>query len=251
MAKKILDGHKKVGTKFVPPLIQRLNNMVEVSYINQMLPELIWMGVLIERHGQRKGIELTALLARKAFEVKTQKEMINFGICSNFDKLSERSRNSILSDKEIISELHNYSDALSLIDTLYDHFPLSFLCQPMKDYDESELLGKFAHILAKYWDKFDQPASIMQANITYIGVINKEVSFAEGLKPDLEAILEAPESERGKRAKSQTRTGAMMQFMHHGNEAENCWSRRFWNQGLSNSQCIFLPKEDDHDTKKN
>jgi len=243
MAKKILKGHKKVGTKFIPPLVQTLNNMVEVSYINQMLPELIWMGVLIEEHGYRKGIQLVELLARKAFEVKTQEEMINFGVCSKFDILSDEGREKLLSDKEIISELNNYSNALSLMDNLYEYFPLSFLCQPNEGYDESELLGKFAHILAKYWDKFDQPASVMQANVIYIGMINGAMLFAEGLQPDLEAIFEEPESEKGQREKSRVRMGAMMQFMHYEYEAPDSWPRRFWNQGLKNSQCIFLPKE--------
>jgi len=250
MAKKILKGHKKVGKKFIPPAIQALENMVEVSYINQMLPELIWMGVLMEKHGYRKGIELAELLARKAFEVKTQEKVINFSICSKFEGLSEKSRRKILSDKEVISELNNFSEALSLIDVLYDHFPLSFLCQPPKNFDESELLGEFAHILAKYWDKFAQPASIMQANVIYIGVITGGMHFAEGLAPDLEAIFEAPQSEKALRAKSQARMGAMMHFMHYELEASNSWSRKFWNQGLNNSQCIFLP-EQDHDTKKN
>ena len=249
MAKKILDGHKKVGTKFIPPAMQFMQNTVEVSYINQMLPELIWMGVLIEKHGNRKGIKLAELLARIAFKVKDQEEMINFAICSNFESLSDECRELILTDKDIIAELHNYSDALWIMDALYDHFPLSFLCNLIVEYDESEILGKFAHILAKYWDKFDQPASVMQANVIYIGTINGQMLFSAGLEPDLEAIFEDPESERGHRARSQARTSAMMQFMHYELEAPDSWPRRFWNQGLKNSQCIFLSDEENDSSR--
>lgn len=244
MAKKVLDGHKKVGAKFIPPAMQVMQDMIEVSYINQMLPELIWMGVLIENHGYRKGIKLSELLARKAFEVKDQEEMINFAICSNFGRLSNKSRELILNDKEVIAELHNYSDALWIMDALYDHFPLNFLCDTKTEYDENKILGEFAHILTKYWDKYDQPASIIQANVLYIGAVNGQMLFSAGHEPDLEAIFEDPESDRGRRARSQARTSAMMEFMHYELEASDSWPRRFWNQGLKNSQCVFLSDEE-------
>ena len=60
MAEKkiVLEGHKKVGSKFIPPMMQ-LPNWTEISYINQILPEIIWMGLINDEFGYRDGIDLS------------------------------------------------------------------------------------------------------------------------------------------------------------------------------------------------
>ena len=41
--KKILEGHKRIGKRFIPPMMQ-LPMMRSTSYVNDMLPELVWIG---------------------------------------------------------------------------------------------------------------------------------------------------------------------------------------------------------------
>jgi hypothetical protein len=53
---KILKDHKRIGKRFVPPLMQL--GIEEVNYINELLPEIIWMGLVFDRIDYRAGINL-------------------------------------------------------------------------------------------------------------------------------------------------------------------------------------------------
>jgi hypothetical protein len=46
--RKILPGHKQIGKRFIPPMKQ-IPNMRQMSYVNDMLPELIWLGLINDR----------------------------------------------------------------------------------------------------------------------------------------------------------------------------------------------------------
>jgi hypothetical protein len=52
--KIILGDHKKVGSKFIPPMAQL--GITDVSTINQIFPEIIWMGLLNDSYGYREEI---------------------------------------------------------------------------------------------------------------------------------------------------------------------------------------------------
>ena len=60
--KRVLEGHKKVGSRFITPMKQ-LPNMKSISYVNQMMPELIWIGLINDSIGYVKG-------ARRAIALK-------------------------------------------------------------------------------------------------------------------------------------------------------------------------------------
>ena len=57
--KTVLSGHKKVGSKFIPPFAQ-IGQFSEISYINVVLPEIIWMGLVQDTLGVRGCVDLCA-----------------------------------------------------------------------------------------------------------------------------------------------------------------------------------------------
>lgn len=239
MSKKpILDGHKKVGKKFIPPMKQ-IGNIVEVSYVNHTLPELIWMGLLHDYYGFKKGIALVELITRRAFEKRQTEDHTNFAICSNFNILSESSRSELLNDPDIIEVQPLISAALQPLHSLYNEFPMSFLCLPSDVSRRTEFLETLSNCLLKHFDKFDVPACMMQANVTHVRGINGGIHYAEGLQPNLNEIMGDPDSPKTQRAMAQARIGAMMEFKQSHLDDQQSWSRTFWNQGLKVDQCTF------------
>jgi hypothetical protein len=57
-SRRVLDDHKQVGKKFLPPFIAHLGSLNEVSWVDDLLPELLWLGMLNDRHGLRAGVSL-------------------------------------------------------------------------------------------------------------------------------------------------------------------------------------------------
>ena len=54
---KVLQEHKKVGQKLIPPLMQ-LVNMKEVSFQKDTLPCLIWMSAIFLRNKDQNAVQI-------------------------------------------------------------------------------------------------------------------------------------------------------------------------------------------------
>ncbi|MBK8982398.1 MAG: hypothetical protein IPM38_08810 [Ignavibacteria bacterium] len=67
--KKVLDDHKQIGKKFIPPLLQ-LGNFQDVDWQTIMIPELIWIGLINEMYGIKKGADLSLALPHEVHLIK-------------------------------------------------------------------------------------------------------------------------------------------------------------------------------------
>jgi hypothetical protein len=64
----VLGDHRRVGKRFVPPFIAMLGSLNPVKWIDALLPEVLWLGMLNNDHGHRRGIQLAEALARPPTE---------------------------------------------------------------------------------------------------------------------------------------------------------------------------------------
>ena len=72
----VLSDHKKVGKKFIPPIIDKLGSTFqETSWVKFSIPELVWIALLNYRCGYKDGADLSLSLAKATKEV-TNKKMI-------------------------------------------------------------------------------------------------------------------------------------------------------------------------------
>jgi hypothetical protein len=237
--KKILEGHKKVGSKFIPPMMQ-LPNWSEISYVNLMLPEIIWMGLINDEFGYRDGINLSTNLANRAFELKETDKHINFALISNFRFLSNEKKIELIKGLEERSEIGRYRHALLPLIVLYEDFPLSFIGAGEEEYDGEQLIERMKACIDRHIYKHETPAMIVQANVMYIRVTNGGLHVASHIEiPDLNVLIEDPESEAAKRAGGFVRNSAMQEFMPMGEDGYGDWSKAFWNQGYKIAKCDF------------
>jgi hypothetical protein len=54
---RILSDHRKVGKKFIPPMLD-IGVFKDANWKEFILPELLWIALLNEKHGLRDGAEL-------------------------------------------------------------------------------------------------------------------------------------------------------------------------------------------------
>jgi hypothetical protein len=60
----VLGDHKRVGKRFIPPVIATLGELSEVAWIDDILPELLWLGILNDAYGLKGGVQLAVSLAK-------------------------------------------------------------------------------------------------------------------------------------------------------------------------------------------
>ena len=52
----VLGDHRRVGKRFLPPFVAMLGRLNPVKWIDALLPEVLWLGMLNNDHGHRRGI---------------------------------------------------------------------------------------------------------------------------------------------------------------------------------------------------
>lgn len=235
----VLKDHKKIGSKFIPPLSQ-LGGLTEISYVDQILPEIIWMGLICDKLGYQKGVDLVARLTKVAFVLKETKKFVNFAIVSNFNLLSKDKKRKFKNKLQTENILETLQDILAPLIISYKDFPLSFLGKSNSKLDKNDLIERLKLSIERHIDKYATPGIVIQANVLYIRSINGGLFLAQNIKPpNLESIIQSPESEEAKRAGSFARIQAMQEFMPLGQKLKFNWARSFWNRGYKIDKCIF------------
>ena len=233
--RKFLDGHKRVGKRFVPPLMQ-LNLGVSIGYVNDMLPELIWIGLLNDKVGYVRAARVLEKIFLLAEDVKDPNQNGNFALISTFDLFNDEQKNSLREkfNKEGILEL--LQNSIAPLTLLYENCPLSFLGPPTYVYTDEELVFAIKECVGRAIDKYDTPGIVLHGAMLLSRLVTKKIKFsAEMDLPDFNAVIDEPDSEEATKAAGFMRANALTEFGMLN--IKPSWAREFWNRGIELSPC--------------
>ena len=149
---RVLEGHKKVGSRFIPPMKQ-IPNMKSTSFVNQMLPELIWIGLINDNEGYVSGARLVEKIFLAVEGIEGTESKGNFAYASSYRKLLDGQK-SVLVDKlnslGVLDALRTYLAPLVL---LYDEYPMRFIGPPSTIISTEQLVGRISDCVEKHIDK--------------------------------------------------------------------------------------------------
>lgn len=243
--RQVLEGHKRVKTRFIPPLMQ-IGSIKETSYVNDLLPHVVWMSLLIESCGLREGISASIRLIKLAHEVHQSKKHVNFAICGHHDKLTSRERTAVVATLETSGELPRYQEALRPLLELHPDCPMNYLGVPSTLAERSRLVSKLSDAVDVIFDRYGPGASVVQANVVVGRASTGGLFIAEHIgMPDFDAMIKDPESESGRRAASFARTSSMQEFMPDEEEQYMVWPKAFWRRNYRLDACRLLELEDE------
>jgi hypothetical protein len=83
---KVLGSYQKIGTKFVPPLLQTLK-FDYISWTSQTMPELVWWDILIDNGSHRLAAAAAEGIAKYFREKSAQDHWWAF--ISDYNHLSD------------------------------------------------------------------------------------------------------------------------------------------------------------------
>lgn len=125
--KRVLSDHQKVGKRFIPPFLQKVSNLQEVMWLDNILPELLWLGLLNEFYDYQTGVTLALSLAKAAVTVNDQRNKIWFASTSLYSILKKNQKNKIITLLHSSNELELLQKALFPLGAFYPKCPLNFL----------------------------------------------------------------------------------------------------------------------------
>ena len=227
---RILSDHKKVGKTFVPPMREYLGEQGMVSWEDRILPELIWLAVIIESLGVKRGVDVGARIAKSANRILSDEY---FAFVSSFDLLSTPQKQNLLQLLKDENCFDDLSKSLRPLLQLYPECPLKFLDSQQEGSIQTQTVSDFKRTLSKYYNRRAQPAMIIQSNVVYFAAIcGKLHYFSDVQVPKIEAIISDFESEESKHACASVRASVNAFIGGFGKKPSDNWPRYFWNRGI-------------------
>lgn len=236
---QVLRDHKKVGQKFIPPLMQ-LPNMKETSFRDNILPCLIWLSAIFLRNPDRQSVHYVIEFLIKCKGILNDDKSPALVFLNNFDKLTAEQKGKISEGIEDQAMLNFIRESLVHQHHLLEGYPLGFL---FEDYvygvDREEALEHLKEDVSALLDRYTMHSTKVQttAFVSMTATGNLFLSSAIDL-PDFNSIFTAPDSDESKRVASFVRAsinaGAGFQDAEGG---ENEWSKSFWSQCFDLEVC--------------
>ena len=243
--KKLLDGYKRVGKRFVPPMMQLPMNTA-VSYVNDMLPELIWIGLINDKVGYVSAARTIEKVFLAIEEIKDADQHGNFALVSSFNTLNEEQKNALkenLQDEGVLELLQNSIAPLIL---LYDNCPLSFIGPPPTVYTNDQLVSAIKECVGRAIDKYDTPGIVLNGALLLSRLVTKKIQFSSEIDlPDFNAVIDSPDSDEAKHAAGFMRSNGLAEFGML--EIDSSWAREFWNRSVEISPGEFAGEENRSD----
>jgi hypothetical protein len=244
--KCILEGHKKVGKRFIPPMMQIPKMSLKTTYVNDILPELVWIGLLNDSLGYIPSARIQEELFITANGIQNKELMQNLALISTYSSFTQEQKitlTDILNKKGILGKIQN---AIAPLILLYNQCPISFFGPPENVYSKNELINRMKDCLRKTLNKYETPGIALYASMLMSRVVTKTIMFNSSMNlPDINSIFDSPNSEEAKLAAGFVRSSAMSEFGML-NLSPN-WPKYFWNKNIQLSECEIINVKGDSD----
>lgn len=251
--KPVLTDHVAVKKKLVPPFVSRLGSKLsQFSWTRQLVPEAIWMGLVIDRYGYEEARLYCRALSRAVRSTIVDETGPMFVRFSSYLSLSEAQKEAVLSalDVQVRAAIQN---ALQPLAALAPTHPLAFLDSEPPTLVEG---SRFPEVLREFYDRNSRLAVLSLALGYELGLDQGKIRVAphmvDGLVKQFSVIGDYPDTEEALRAAGSFRASSAMLFMEPrldggGFKAPEPWVAEFWDLIAGFGPCLFADTIEDEE----
>ena len=234
---RALADHRKVGNKYIPPLTAELGPLTEIRWVNDLVPEFVWLALLSTRYGPKMGTDLARRLALAANAARGAKRKAWFALTSAYAELDPSERDVVVAKLEADGAAQQIREALTPLLTLYPECPLRFLFVDLPQ-SGNDSLEDFKTVLESIFDKGDIAGTFAQATAVYIAFVSDMLRVFKGLAlANFPAIEDFPNTEESQRVASSVRSTVLIFYSHFKTDHSTAWISYFWKHGLDLDDC--------------
>lgn len=229
---KVLNSYRKVGSRFVPPMLQMFN-FEDVSWLRQTMPELIWWDVLIEEASLRFAAQVVEKIATYFKQMKDVSRQWSF--ISDYSDMQEETALGLVESLAKAGMLGEIQACLGDFLNLYPACPIARVLdlRPTGIVDIA-YLADFAGRLQVLEDKRSRDAVMVQAQAVYMGFVSERLHVMEGLAlADFPQVVNYPDTERSEEVgASICATVNMLAGTNLPKFRDDAWVQYFWRRSL-------------------
>ena len=233
--RRVLLGYEQKGKRFIPPMLQ-YSNLEASGWMDDRVPELIWIALLNHRLGMRDGTTLATEIAKAAANcLPSSKDA--FAAASDFRNIPEEELGSIRASLASQGLLPRASFALAALTDYYPDFPLRFLKDEEEPSEHSEKsdLNDLSEAIKSIGNRESREAISAQAAIVYIHFVNDKLRVsADSALANFPAVQRYPVTDESRKVAASIRSLVIALLSRN---ADQSWPRAFWNTGRTLGQC--------------
>lgn len=228
----VLGSYQKVGSKFVPPMLQSFQ-FDHISWASQTLPELIWWDVLADSVSRRFAAIVAEQIA-KYFKGRADPNRW-WAFISDYSQLSDEDADGLKEHFSRTGISTRMTKSLADFLELYPECPLSRLVeQKPTGIVDVGYLARFENRMEKLEDKRSRNGVLVQAQVLYMGFILGKLRVKQGL-----ALADFPEVENYPKTEKSMAVGASICAAVNGiagrmlpKYGEDLWVQYFWKRSF-------------------
>lgn len=231
----ILQDHKKVGKKYIPPLLQYKLQLV--NWTHDLIPELLWLGLLCDQLGYRKTIQCALKLSQIINGAAGEGRKCAFSIASDYSTIDQQTRAKVVSN--IDTDLRNELDScIGLVSRFYPEFPMRWLVSDKWLKEASVGLEKLETIkeaIRSRIDRTSKPAMECEVLAYAMEGTSGRLKVSSKIAHDLNLISEYPNSDRSRRMGAHVRASLNALLIRRNYSPD--WINYFWRHSFEISTC--------------
>lgn len=234
----VLGDHRRVKSKLVTPFNDKLGPMREVSWINTMIPELLWIALLHDAYGDRRAVEIITAFTRAVREYSPEFNDTVWAAAGKFATMPNGALQQIV--KGIDSECADaLKAALTPLAACYPSNPLNAIYDGEPRTTEPAMVGHLRQVVSRLYDRSDRSTIMVQATAIWIAFDSGRLKVASHLSlASFPKIEDYPVTELSQRIAASIRASLNQMF---GDEkmmaSDGRWPIDFWNHGLQLQAC--------------
>jgi hypothetical protein len=234
--KPVLGDHKRVKSKLVTPFNDAFGSMREVSWINMMIPELLWIALVQKSWGPRRGVEIITAFTRDVRASDSTRDRTIWAAAGKFAALPGGVLTGIVEGRPYRDDL---CAPLAPLHAHYPEHPMHELVSADTETSWSQGLGTLKKVVDELFDRASTSATMVQATATWLAFDAERLKVSPGLAlADFPRIEDYPKTDQSQRIAASIRATLNQMFGEFDLMASGTsWPIAFWNRGLELEPC--------------
>ena len=233
--RRVLRDYRQEGKRFIPPFLQHMR-LKESRWMDDRVPELVWIALLIKAFGLKDGTAVAANVARAAAKCDQTSERA-FAATSDYGELTDENKRCLRSALNADGMLDKVRRGLAALIRHYTEFPLAFLAErdEASQDDSGSTLDDLKATIDHISDRESPAAIFAQAGVVYIFFINDRLKVSPSSSlANFPAVEDYPLTDESRIVAASVRsvvTGLLTR------DIPSDWRNSFWNQGRCLGPC--------------
>jgi hypothetical protein len=236
--KPVLADHRRVKSRLVTPFNDAFGSLHEVSWVNTMIPELLWIALVQEQFGPHRGVEIITAFTRDVRASQADRASTIWAAAGKFDAIP-RDELLILMETKGGGYAADLCAALRPLAAWYPAHPLNTIYEPPEPVSSRADLDHLKAVVAGLFDRSSWAATMTQATAIWLAFDAERLTVAPSLAlAQFPKIQDYPKSELSQKIAASIRAALNSFFGETGLMASgSTWPVTFWNQGLKLEPC--------------